>query len=129
MAATAASGRVLVVAPTSHALVFGPLAWETGDRFFHDALSAMEPLVAIEDGKAAEPVATIVAAHRAELHDFLQAVLPAASDGTADPYADLLEPAPDRCARVLVVDDGSLTILSYGAFVLVRMDAEAMPHA
>ena len=60
---------------------------------------------------------SVVIGHRAKLYAFLDATLPA-----ADPYADLLEPAPPRCVRVLVVDQESLTVMSYGTFITVRLD-------
>jgi hypothetical protein len=65
---------------------------------------------------------TVVIGHRSRLHAFLKAVLPPTPDAPADPYADLLQAAPPRCVRVLVVDDESLTVLSYGTFVTVVID-------
>ena len=60
---------------------------------------------------------------RDDLYAFLNATLPATPDAPFDPYVDLLEPAPERCVRVLVIDDESLTVMSYGTFVTVNVDA------
>jgi hypothetical protein len=67
---------------------------------------------------------SVVIGHRDRIRDFLGAALPPAPDAPSDPYADLAEAAPPRCVRVLVIDDESLTVLSYGTFVTVRVD----PH-
>jgi hypothetical protein len=84
----------LVVAPTANELVFGdPMGSGT----------------------------SVLLGHRARLYEFLDAALPRAEDAPSDPYADLLQPAPARCVRVLVIDHESLTVLSYGTFVTVRM--------
>ena len=64
---------------------------------------------------------SVVIGHRSRLRAFLESTLPAARDAPEDPYADLLSPAPDRCVRVLVVDDQSITVMSYGTFVTVRV--------
>jgi hypothetical protein len=63
----------------------------------------------------------VVIGHRTRVRAFLNATLPPAPTAPSDPYADLLEAAPDCCVRVMVVDDESLTVLSYGTFVTVRM--------
>jgi len=65
---------------------------------------------------------SVVIGHRSRVRAFLNATLPPAPDAPSDPYADLLEAAPPRCVRVMVVDDESLTVLSYGTFVTVRVD-------
>lgn len=80
-------------------------------------------------GNAEAPGATIVLGHRERLHGLLHAVLPPAPEAPFDPYADLLVPSPPRCVRVLIVDEGSLTVLNYGAFVVVHLDRSAMPKA
>ena len=64
---------------------------------------------------------SVVIGHRSRLRAFLETMLPPAPEAPEDPYSDLLSPAPDRCVRVLVVDDQSLTVLSYGTFVMVNM--------
>jgi hypothetical protein len=64
---------------------------------------------------------SVILGHRSRIHAFLSRMLPAAKDAPFDPYADLLEPAPLRCVRVLVIDDESLTVMSYGTFVTVEM--------
>jgi hypothetical protein len=69
-----------------------------------------------------EPGVSVIFGHRRLVRDFLAAALPPAPDAPADPYADLAEPAPARCVRVLVIDDESLTVLSYGTFVTVSID-------
>jgi hypothetical protein len=65
--------------------------------------------------------AAIVIGHRSRLHAFLTATLPPSAEAPGDPYADLLEAAPPRCVRVMVVDDESLTVMSYGTFITVRV--------
>jgi hypothetical protein len=92
---------VLVIAPMAHGLVF--------------------------DGSY-DPCVNVLVGPRTEIHQFLQAALPPAQDGT-DPYADLLEPAPPRCVRVLILDDESLTVMSYGCFLTVRMDPRFVAQA
>jgi hypothetical protein len=71
----------------------------------------------------------LVIGHRAEICAFLRSVLPPAEDAPFDPYEDLLEPAPALCVRVMIVDHESLTVMSYGTFVTVRLDASEMPEA
>lgn len=78
---------------------------------------------------AESPGASVVLGHRERLYEFLHAALPSADETRFDPYCDLLEPAPARCVRVLVVDDESLTILSYGTFVTVILDDDDVPQA
>ncbi|WP_437679910.1 hypothetical protein [Sorangium sp. So ce131] len=79
--------------------------------------------------RAAAASASVLLGHRARLHDFLHAVLPPADEAPFDPYADLLAPSPPQCVRVLIVDEGSLTVLNYGAFVTVCLDRREMPEA
>lgn len=67
------------------------------------------------------PGTSVILGHRLRIHAFLTQMLPAADDAPFDPYADLLEPAPVRCVRVLVIDDESVTVMSYGTFVTVRI--------
>jgi hypothetical protein len=86
---------VLVIAPEAH------------DLFF--------------DGEV-EKGTSVVMGHRERLYAFLTSALPPPQEAGVDPYADLLEPAPARCVRVLVIDDESLTVMSYGTFVTVEMD-------
>jgi hypothetical protein len=69
-----------------------------------------------------EPGVSVVIGHRRLVRDLLAAALPPAPGAPADPYADLAEEAPPRCVRVLVIDDESLTVLSYGTFVTVAVD-------
>jgi len=65
---------------------------------------------------------TVVIGPRSQVHAFLYAALPPVANAPADPYADLLEAAPARCVRVMVIDGESLTVMSYGTFVTVRVD-------
>jgi hypothetical protein len=95
---------VLVIAPSAEGL------------FFYDADdSARSP--------SDDPTVHVLVGSRGRVHGYLRAVLPPAPDAPFDPYADLLEPAPPRCVRVLVLDDESLTVMSYGCFLTVRMDS------
>jgi len=71
---------------------------------------------------------TVVIGHRTKLYTFLSSLLWRAGD-EADPYVDLLTPAPPRCVRVLVVDRNAVTVLSYGSFVALPLDPETMPQA
>lgn len=86
---------VLVVAPAANELVFGD-----------------------DMGRGT----SVLLGHRLRVYEFLEAALPKAPDAPFDPYADLLQPAPERCVRVLVLDHESLTVMSYGTFVTVRVD-------
>jgi len=86
---------VLVIAPEAHGL------------FFDEQ---------VEEG------VSVILGHRERLHGFLESALPPSPDAPANPYADLLEPAPECCVRVMVIDDESLTVMSYGTFVTVRVD-------
>jgi hypothetical protein len=65
---------------------------------------------------------SVVMGHRERLYAFLQNALPPSEEAGIDPYADLLDQAPPRCVRVLVIDDESLTVMSYGTFVTVDVD-------
>ena len=87
---------VLVIAPAARALFF--------------------------DEEEAGDGVSVVIGHRSRVRAFLNATLPPAETAPSDPYADLLEAAPPRCVRVMVIDDESLTVLSYGTFVTVRVD-------
>jgi hypothetical protein len=80
-------------------------------------------------GSATEPGTAVILGDRLRLHAFLGEVLPKAPDVQFDPYADLLEPAPLRCVRILIIDDESLTVLSYGSFITVELDPGAMATA
>ena len=64
---------------------------------------------------------SVVIGHRSRVRTFLNATLPPAPTAPSDPYEDLLEPAQSCCVRVMVVDNESLTVMSYGTFVTVRM--------
>lgn len=75
----------------------------------------------------APPGTSIVLGHRTKVYDLLRAALPSVEAGP-DPYVDLLEPAPPRCVRVLILDRDSLTIMSYGTFVTVQLDGD-LPSA
>ena len=117
---------VLVVAPDVHALFF------TNDALTNDALTDG----ALADGAPGQPTGggdvartSVILGHRDKLHAFLHTMLPPSDDAPFDPYADLLDPAPSRCVRVLIVDHDSLTVMSYGTFVTVSMDAARMPMA
>ncbi|MBK9264020.1 MAG: hypothetical protein IPM54_29985 [Polyangiaceae bacterium] len=72
---------------------------------------------------------TILVGHRCEVRSFLNSMLPAAEDAPFDPYDDLMEPSPLQSIRVLILDDHSLTVMSYGTFVTVHMDPDEMPKA
>jgi hypothetical protein len=72
---------------------------------------------------------TILVGHRFEVRSFLNSMLPAAEDAPFDPYDDLLEPSPMQSIRVLIMDDHSLTVMTYGTFVTVQMDPDEMPEA
>jgi hypothetical protein len=79
---------------------------------------------------ADEPSGTcVLIGHRDKVYAYLRSVLPPADDAPFDPYEDLLEPAPPRCVRVLIVDRESLTVMSYGTFVTVRLGEADMPEA
>ncbi len=88
---------VLVIAPEARALFF-------------------------DEDEAGDGVSVVIG-HRTRVRAFLNATLPPAPSAPSDPYADLLQPAPARCVRVMVVDDESLTVLSYGTFVTVQVGA------
>jgi len=81
------------------------------------------------DDRSTTSESSIVAGTRQDIYAFLLAVLPPTQDSAGDPYADLLEPAPPGCARAIVADETSLTILSYGSFVVVKLDADGTPQA
>ena len=70
------------------------------------------------------PGISVLIGHRGRILAFLDAALPPANDAPSDPYEDLRKPAPPRCVRVLVIDHESLTVLSYGTFVTVRLDPD-----
>jgi hypothetical protein len=84
---------------------------------------------ASDDSEARPPGVTILLGHRERLYGFLHAALPPAEDTAFDPFEDLLEPSPHQCVRVLVVDDESITVLSYGAFVTLSLELGGMPEA
>jgi hypothetical protein len=94
---------VLVVAAEAHAIVF----------------SDQEPCVGT----------SVVVGHREKVREFLNAVLPPGETVAIDPYEDLLSPAPHQCVRVLIIDAESLTVLSYGTFVTVRIQGSDVPDA
>lgn len=73
-------------------------------------------------GPGIDRMISVVLGHRSRIYALLHAVLPPLFDAEIDPYADLFAPAPDRCIRVLIIDEESLTVLSYGTFVTVRID-------
>jgi hypothetical protein len=75
------------------------------------------------------PSTSVILGHRERLHAFLHSALPVSPEVPIDPYADLLLPAPPRCVRVLIVDDDSLTILSYGTFLTFPLDGNDVPDA
>jgi len=68
-----------------------------------------------------ERVINVVMGHRARMYAWLSALLPP-PEAEVDPYGDLLEPAPAQCVRVLIIDEGVITVMSYGSFITVRMD-------
>ena len=93
---------VLIVAPEAHGAFFGA-----------------EP----------EPGTAVILGERTRIYRFLDIVLPAAAGTPFDPYVDLLESAPPQCVRVVIIDDQSLTVLSYGSFVTVELDPKRMARA
>ena len=103
---------------------------ETGAEVVDVAVLIIAPAAnAVFFGSATEPGTAVILGDRLRLHAFLGEVLPRAPDVLFDPYADLLEPAPLRCVRVLIIDDESLTVLSYGSFITVELDPRAMASA
>jgi hypothetical protein len=72
---------------------------------------------------------SVVVGERDKLYEFLSAVLPPGPDAPVDPYGDLLVAAPALCVRVLVLDRESLTVLSYGTFLTVRLDQAEIADA
>jgi hypothetical protein len=96
---------VLVVCPGAHRLFCPPIA------------------------RGAAPGTSVILGHRERLHAFLHASLPPADETQFDPYVDLIEPSPPQCVRVLIVDERSLTVLSYGVFVTLRLDRGEVPSA
>jgi hypothetical protein len=93
---------VLIIAPAANGVFFGAIE---------------------EQGTA------VILGDRLRLHAFLEEVLPPVRGAPFDPYADLLEAAPPRCVRVLIIDDESLTVLSYGSFITVELDPRVMASA
>jgi hypothetical protein len=93
---------VLIIAPTARAAFFE---------------------ATIEQGTA------VILGDRLRLHAFLEDVLPPTPGAPFDPYMDLLEPAPLHCVRILIIDDESLTVLSYGSFITVELDPRVMASA
>jgi hypothetical protein len=63
----------------------------------------------------------VIMGHRTRLYAWLSSLLPP-PEAEVDPYGDLLEPAPVQCVRVLIIDEGAITVMSYGSFITVRMD-------
>jgi hypothetical protein len=80
-------------------------------------------------GPGGEDSTNVILGHRRQIHGFLHAVLPPGPNAAADPYLDLLEPAPAFCVRVLIVDAESVTVLSYGSFVTVMLNGREVPTA
>ncbi|WP_245678491.1 hypothetical protein [Chondromyces crocatus] len=103
---------VLLVAPEAHLLFRNALLAQPG--------SGRRP---------STPQASLILGHRSQLHSFLRRALPPNESDAADPYMDLMTPAPARCVRILIIDDDSLTIMSYGTFVTVSMNLAEMPDA
>lgn len=73
-------------------------------------------------GGQRERVINVVMGHRSRIYALLIGLLPPLPEAPIDPYADLLEPSPDRCVRLLIIDEESITVLSYGSFITVRID-------
>jgi len=73
-------------------------------------------------GWGGERVINVVLGHRTRVYALLNVVLPPLPEAPVDPYADLLQPSPDRCVRVLIIDEESITVMSYGTFITVRVD-------
>jgi len=80
-------------------------------------------------GPAEERGTAVILGERRRLRGFLVSMLPPVPGAPFDPYADLLESAPDRCVRVLILDDESLTVLSYGSFITVELDPARIAQA
>ena len=103
---------------------------EAGAEVIDVAVLIIAPAAnAVFFGSATEPGTAVILGDRLRLHAFLGEVLPRAADMSFDPYADLLEPAPPWCVRVLIIDDESLTVVSYGGFITVVLDPGAMAMA
>ena len=75
------------------------------------------------------PGITVVMGHREKLYAFLHATLPEAEELLSDPYEDLLKAAPPLCVRVLILDENSATVMSYGTFVTVELSRHDMAQA
>jgi hypothetical protein len=119
---------VLVIAPEAQALFFdvAPHAVSVGAG---GERAVRAPPARPGAGGSSAPAVSVILGHRERLHGFLHAVLPPCEDAPFDPYADLIEPSPSRCVRVLIVDHESLTVMSYGMFVTLRLDVSQMPQA
>jgi len=81
--------------------------------------SAPEALFDPEAGP--DRVINVLIGHRARMYAWLAGVLPP-PEHDVDPYADLLEQAPEQCVRVLIIDEGAITVMSYGSFITVRVE-------
>ena len=80
------------------------------------------------DAEIGPPAASVIVGHRHKVREFLLSALPPEPNGP-DPYIDLVVPAPAQCIRILIVDGESLTVLSYGTFVTIRMHPSEIPEA
>lgn len=103
---------------------------ETGAEVVDVAVLIIAPAAhGVFFGGAKERGTAVILGDRARLHAFLEEVLPPVPGAPFDPYVDLLEAAPPRCVRVLIIDDESLTVLSYGSFITVDLDPGPMALA
>jgi hypothetical protein len=98
--------------------------WEAGGLEVVDTAALVVGPTAIDllFGDAPGHATRVLLGHRRRIYDFLSSALPKAEHAPFDPYVDLLDPAPPRCVRVLVLDHETLTVLCYGTFVTVAMD-------
>jgi len=73
--------------------------------------------------------AVLIVGHRDEVRAILRSALPPADDAPFDPYEDLRSSAPASAVRVLIVERGALTVMSYGMFVTVQLSGAEVPDA
>ena len=79
------------------------------------------PEVLFDPEAGRDRVINVVIGHRARMYAWLSGVLPP-PEHEVDPYGDLLVEAPEQCVRVLIIDEGAITVMSYGSFITVRVD-------
>lgn len=80
-------------------------------------------------GIGGDGVINVVLGDRTRVYGLLRSLLPPPRGTALDPYGDLLARSPDGCVRVLIIDGDSLTVMSYGTFITVRLDPATMAVA